>query len=51
MFSFRYNVEEFYQLTMENEEDFDWGLFVANIVNNDKRQKTIIELLNKENID
>ncbi|WP_108822442.1 hypothetical protein [Dysgonomonas sp. Marseille-P4361] len=48
LFSFRYIVEEFYQLTMENEEDFDWGLFVANIVNNHKRQKTIIELLNKK---
>ena len=46
--SFNYNIEEFYKITMEEEEDFDWGLFIANIFNNKKRQKFIIDLFNKK---
>lgn len=45
--SFNYNVEEFHQITMEEEEDFDWGLFIANIFNSKNRQKSIIDFFSK----
>ena len=45
LLSFTYIVEEFYQVTMEEEEDFDWGLFVSNNINNPKRRKRTVEFL------
>ncbi|NDV68509.1 hypothetical protein [Dysgonomonas sp. 25] len=45
LLSFKYTIDEFYQITMEEEEDFDWGLFVSNIINVPKRKKQILEFL------
>ncbi len=45
LISFAYIVEEFYQITMEEKEDFDWGLFISNYINIPKKRKQIIELL------
>lgn len=43
--SFKYTIEEFYQITMEEEEDFDWGVFTSNVINAPKKKKQIIEFL------
>lgn len=49
VFDLEYEVEENYckntSLDYIEDEDFDWGLFLSNVINNDARKKNIIAIL------